>query len=117
MKKGILIIGVLTMIFSSAASCSSTKKVTEAEEAKTKITETAMKEKGYSSGIIIYSEEEGDCEYSIQVNTGATFDPINLADEFKNHKEKVWFTFRGLRRANRCPKANPVEIEDMQKAL
>jgi len=117
MKKGVLIIGVLALTFGSAASCSSTKKVAETEDSKAKIIASEMKEKGYNSGIIIYSTKEGDCEYTIQVDTGATFDPINLADKFKNHREKVWFKYRGLRRANRCPNANPVEIEDMQKAL
>jgi len=115
MKKGVLIIGILAIIFSSAASCSSTKKVAETEDAKTKISEAEMREKGYISGVIIYSTKEGDCEYTIQADTNATFDPINLGDEFKSHKTKVWFTFRGLRRANRCPNANPVQIMEMLK--
>ncbi len=117
MKRVLVITGLVSAIFCCAASCSSTKKTAEAtkETAAQTVNKEAMIAQGFSFGTISYSDAEGDCAYTISVDTGATFDPINLTDEFKKDGMNVWFTFRGLRRPNRCPRANPVEIVEMKK--
>lgn len=117
MKKILMSIGLITAFICCGASCSSTKEAANKSrnEVTTTIDQNALKEKGFSSGTIVYSDKEGDCEYTIAVDTGATFDPINLADEYKEDGITVWFTFRGLRMANRCLSANPVEINEMVK--
>ena len=44
-------------------------------------------------------------------------DPMNLTDEYKKHGEKVWVKYSGLRRMNRCIKANPVSINEIEKRI
>ncbi len=79
-----------------------------------------MIEEGFIKGTIISSKIEGDCPITIQVEgkEGSYFlDPINLEDNYKNDGEKVWFKFAGLRRMNRCEKANPISIIEIQKRV
>ncbi len=79
-----------------------------------------MIEEGFIKGIIVTSKVEGDCPITIQVEgkEGSYFlDPINLEDNYKNDGEKIWFKFAGLRRMNRCEKANPISIIEIQKRV
>ena len=104
----------------AVTSCDSTKKnaQSEATTQTTKAMETKMMEEGFKKGTIVASKEEGDCPYTIQLEeNGETlhYDPINLDAQYKQDGEKIWFTFRGLRMMNRCQKATPIEIEQMQK--
>ena len=116
MKNVVLSIGLIAVMLCCGASCSSTQKAAEkGQDAASQIDETAMKEKGFTSGVIVYSDKEGDCAYTISADNGATYDPINLEDEYKSDGMKVWFTFRGLRMMNRCAKANPIDIEEIKK--
>ena len=89
-------------------SCNASKKTNE--------NTSKMIKEGYSSGVIIVQKNSG-CPYVIKLDNGTLYDPINLAHlwRLKNADEKVWFTFRRLRRRNRCDQANPIELIDIQK--
>lgn len=100
----------------------STSETTTSSETTTN-TETMDSQKmlaaGYLLGTIVYSEKEGDCPYTIQMGGDKMesyyLDPINLGEDFKIDGQKVWIKFNGLRRMNRCEKANPVQLEDIKK--
>lgn len=83
--------------------------------------EKTMKEAGFLEGVIVASSEEGDCPFTIRVLNNDSYsesyllDPINMTDEYKSNGQKIWFTFAGLRMQNRCDKANPVNIIEIQK--
>lgn len=114
MKTTILIV-TLTLF-----SCCS-KKTTTDGMADTKKSEMASKmmANGFKIGTIVASKAEGDCPYVIQMEGEDKqpyfLDPINLDESYKKDGEKIWFTYAGLRMMNRCLKANPVSIIDMQK--
>tara|TARA_R110001632_G_scaffold202874_4_gene326122 strand:+ start:1458 stop:1832 length:375 start_codon:yes stop_codon:yes gene_type:complete len=122
MKKSIIGIAIVTIIFGTAGSCKTSEKVseeatTEATEvvAKDKSTEaTALLDERYVEGTILRSKQEGDCEYTIQTSEGVLYDPTNLADMYKKNGTEVIFKFAGLRMPNRCVKANPIRIEDIR---
>ena len=40
-------------------------------------------------------------------------DPINLEDKYQLAGLEVWFKYSGLRRMNRCQKANPIAIQEI----
>ena len=44
-------------------------------------------------------------------------DPINITEEFKKDGEKIWIKFGGLKMMNRCEKANPISIIEIQKRV
>lgn len=81
--------------------------------------EQKLMEDGFIKGVVVYSEMEGDCPYTIKMENGPSefyyLDPVNLDENFKVDGEEVWIKFRGLRRMNRCNKANPVEIVEIKK--
>lgn len=82
-----------------------------------KIESNKMIASGYLPGRIIYSDFEGDCEYTVQLKDGDRefyyVDPINLEENFKRDGQTIWLKFNGLRRMNRCENANPVEITEI----
>ena len=94
-------------------SCGSTKKV--ASEDLIEVS-NEIESGEFLKGQVIFSDVEGDCAYSIKtVGPGAELlDPINLTDEFKIAGQQIWFKYTGLRRANRCEKARPVEINEIK---
>ncbi len=102
-------------------SCNSKKTMAEESAAKTEEMEKekqAMLEKGFQMGTIVAGKDAKDCAFAIQVGDSESqyyLDPINLDETYKSSGEKVWFTFRGLRMMNRCAKATPIEIIDIQK--
>jgi hypothetical protein len=65
----------------------------------------------------VTSKAEGDCPFAIMVEAEEPYylDPINLDESYKVAGEKIWFKFRGLRMMNRCDKASPIEISEIQK--
>jgi hypothetical protein len=96
------------------------QKATNDAMAETKKTEmhTKMTANGFKMGTIVASKVEGDCPYVIEMegdNKPYYLDPINLDESFKKNGEKIWFTFGPLRMMNRCEKANPVSIIEMEK--
>ena len=78
---------------------------------------------GFQAGTIVASDAEGDCPFTIRLEdkTGTLlYDPINLDKSFSSFKQdgmKVWFTFAGLRMMNRCEKANPINLIDIQSRM
>lgn len=74
---------------------------------------------GFKLGTIEYSDKEDDCPYTIKMvddnKESYYLDPTNLEENYKKDGQKVWIKFNGLRRMNRCDKANPVELVDIKK--
>ncbi len=83
-----------------------------------KIAAEKMMEAGYLPGRIIYSDLADDCEYTIQLKDGDRdfyyVDPINLDKKFNTDGQTVWVKFGGLNRMNRCEKAAPVSIIEIE---
>ena len=105
--------------------CSSTNKATSEEKNATNTKEIEMKNSemlaaGFTMAEVVESKKEGDCLFTLKMeNKGNEYflDPINITDEFKIHGEKVWVKYSGLRRMNRCIKANPVTINEIEKRM
>ena len=101
--------------------CSSTKTTNTTENSNNVELETKkMMEEGFKKGIIVASDKEGDCPYTIQLmdeNFPYYLDPINITEEFKKDGEKIWFKFNGLKMMNRCEKANPVSLTEIMKRV
>ena len=112
-KTTLLLLGTAGVL--CLTSCKNTKEVAK-DNTEEKVTEKAFDATGYTSGTIVYSDKEGDCEYTIKLKDGLYYDPINLEDDYKKDGMAVYFKFRGLRMMNRCNKANPVSIDEMVKA-
>lgn len=102
-------------------SCNSTSQsVSSTSENTNKMDTEKMIADGFTKGLIVTSKVEGDCPITIQVEgkDGPYYlDPINLEDTYKKEGEKVWFKFGGLRMMNRCLKANPISIIEIQKRM
>lgn len=113
MKTTLLLLGTVALL--CFTSCKNTEEVAK-DNIEKKVTEEAFDPTGYTSGIIVYSKEKDDCEYTIKLKDGLYYDPINLEDGYKKDGMAVYFKFRGLRMMNRCNKANPVSIEEMRAA-
>lgn len=113
MKTTLLLLGTAALI--CIASCKNTEEVAN-DNAKENVTENAFDPTEYTSGTIVYSKEKDDCEYTIKIEDGLYYDPINLEDSYKKDGMVVYFKFRGLRMMNRCNKANPVSIDEMIEA-
>ncbi len=77
-----------------------------------------MMEAGFIMGTVVASAAEGDCPYVISSEIDGSkvmYDPINIEEMYKKDGMKVWYKYNGLRMMNRCEKANPVSITEMQK--
>ena len=100
-------------------SCNSTNKsASNSVEIETQVESNKMVDAGFVKGTIVNSDKEGDCPFTIQfegVDGISFYDPINITDDFKKDGEKIWFKFTGLRMMNRCDKANPIRLEEIQK--
>lgn len=80
--------------------------------------ESGMTGQGFLKGVIRYSEAEGDCPYTIEVESddyNYMLDPLNLEAAYKKDGSKVWFKFTPLRMPNRCEKASPVNLTEVQQ--
>lgn len=116
MSTRILLIAAFTII---TTSCNSNKSTTDtaANTIKTTMNQEEMITNGYVFGTIEKSNKEGDCPITIRMGEGKEvyyFDPVNLEENYKKDGQEVYFKFRGLRMMNRCERANPVQIEEMQ---
>ena len=101
--------------------CCSSKKTSADITQKSQISSFKKAElisKGFTPGVIQESTQKEDCIFTIQVselNKQPYFiDPINLDETFKKNGLAVFFKYRALRMMNRCQRANPVEIQEMQ---
>ena len=102
--------------------CSSAKNSGDTIASETKITNEQlakeMLEAGFSKGVVVFSEIEGYWPNAKKViDSDLYFDPINLEEKFQKDGLKIWFTYGGLRRANRCIKANPIGIIAIQERV
>lgn len=106
-------------LFLFAIACNSTKETISGNNEMTSVEKQnaeKMMAAGFKKGVVVYSNKEGDCPYTIKLEEGDTYyDPINLEESYKTDGEKVWFQFNPLRRMNRCVKANPVYLSEIQK--
>ncbi|GEQ84665.1 hypothetical protein ULMS_01730 [Patiriisocius marinistellae] len=112
---------ILTLCISITACCTSKKSTTDAnmdstEKSEIMMTDAKMMEAGFKQGVIVASNIEGDCPFTIKIDGDQPYflDPINLDDMYKKDGMKIWFTFNGLRMMNRCEKANPVNVNEIQ---
>ena len=119
----ILIKTSMLTLFGFALSCNSTKAIVnenKASAANTKAMETIdYTQEGYKMGTVQLNKDSA-CKYTILVDkSNIRFDPVNMDDKrfeaFKSDAQKVYFKFRPLRMMNRCPEAQPIEIEDIKK--
>ena len=114
LKTSLVLVGIIFML-----SCTSKKTTTDAmSDTERTALNTKMMENDFKMGTIVVSTAEGDCPYTIQLddnNYSYYLDPINLDEGFKKHGEKIWLKFAGLKMANRCEKANPISIIEIQK--
>lgn len=97
--------------------CNATNK-SISDNSNNKMEKENTQKEGFTKGLIVYSDKEDDCPFTIEVKTDNNiiyYDPINLEDIYKNNGEKVWFKFSGLRRMNRCEKASPINIIEIEK--
>lgn len=123
---------MLTKIFTVSlllffTSCNTSKEATQEtndnamsnESSNHKIMDSQMVKDGFHLGEIKYLKDS-ECNYIIiDQTTKAKFDPINISEELyksvRNDGEKVYYKYRPLRRMNRCPEANPIELIDIKK--
>ncbi|EDM44327.1 glycyl-tRNA synthetase [unidentified eubacterium SCB49] len=104
------IIGSLFLVLAcNSAKDISTEQITENLEQ-----EKEMLAQGFTKGTIVYSDIEGDCEYTIKLDDGRFFESTDLKEDFKKDGKIVWFTYGPLRRMNKCEKASPVSIIEMK---
>ena len=121
----LLIKSTITFFSVLLIACSSTNKATSEEKNVTNTKEIEMKTSemlaaGFTMSEVVESKEEGDCPFTLKMKNKDNvyyLDPINMTDEFKKHGEKVWVKYSGLRRMNRCIKANPVSIIEIEKRI
>lgn len=116
LKSSFLILSVIIM-----SCCSTTKTTNTSDNANnTDMESKKMLEEGFKKGVIVTSRKEGECPIMIQIIDEETYylDPINIAEKYKvTDGEKIWFKFNGLRMMNRCDKANPISITEIQKRV
>tara|TARA_R110002050_G_scaffold169486_1_gene301205 strand:+ start:235 stop:618 length:384 start_codon:yes stop_codon:yes gene_type:complete len=104
---------------STQANSSTTKNTSKSsikEQTQTVSSAPTPQPEGYK-GTIIHSSAEDDCEYVILLDgkSSVMLDPINLTGNYKKHGTKIWFTFRSMKMPNRCKKANPISITDIEE--
>jgi len=94
------------------ASCGSSKKTRQIEKENKQMTE-----EGFKKGIVVSSNIEGDCPYTIKIlgEESLLFDPVNLDENYKKEGMLIWIKYTGMRMANRCTKANPITVNQIQK--
>ncbi|SRX52337.1 hypothetical protein [Aequorivita sp. CIP111184] len=117
-----IIIAFLTFVLVSCGTIGNRSQNVETNSpAEIEAKKIAAKEKmdaGYLPGRIIYSEEADDCEYTIQLKEGERdfyyVDPINLDENFHTDGQTIWVKYAGLNRMNRCEKAAPVSIIEIE---
>lgn len=121
MKKSIVTLSILAVVFCTAGACKSSENATQEASEETEvmtngkdITTGVGSADNMTMGTIVYSDKEGDCEYVIKTDDGRMFDPINMDKSFYKDGMKVQFTFGPLRMANRCEKANPISLEEIK---
>jgi len=110
---------IFTFIIISCCSGQKTAGEDSSNQTSNDITMNTQKlmEAGFKQASIIASEEQSDCPFIMKMagNDSDLLDPINLDEKYKQDGEKIWVKFKSLRMQNRCDKARPVQIEEIQK--
>lgn len=107
--------------FSIISCCSTTKTVKETEKDATTNTVSMdtqkMMDLGYKKATTVASSLTGDCPFTLQIEGDNSYllDPINLEEGYKADGIKLWVKYTPLKMMNRCDKANPVNIVEIQK--
>ncbi|WP_035334832.1 hypothetical protein [Dokdonia sp. PRO95] len=110
MKTRLYITG-MSLVGIMAFSCCGQKPVA-VEDTKTALMD--FDTKGYTSGTIVQSKAEGDCEWTIKLQDGRHLDPMTIDKDFMQNGATVWFKYTPQRRMSRCDKASPVGITEMK---
>lgn len=113
MKTKLFITGITLVTGLVLASCG--QKATTEEKAKEETT-MSFDTTGYTSGTIIQSKAEGDCEWTIKLKDGRFLDPMTIDKDFMKDGATVWVKFLPQRRMQRCDKANPVDLTEIKMA-
>lgn len=112
-------VAIFTLIMFFCCSGQKTAGENSSNETNNDITMNTQKmmEAGFKQASIVASEEQGDCPFIMKVagDDSVLLDPVNLDEKYMKHGKKIWVKYRGLKMMNRCDKANPVEIEEIQK--
>jgi type III secretory pathway component EscV len=112
---------VFLFALSIISCCSTTKTVKEAENGATTNTVSMdtkkMMASGYEKATTVASSLTGDCPFTLQIEGDNSYllDPINLEEDYKKDGMKLWVKYTPLRMMNRCDKANPVNIVEIQR--
>jgi hypothetical protein len=108
----------IMVLFVITSCCSASKTKTDNTMTENTAEYKTMVEDGFTLGTIVASKVEGDCPFVIASEIDGNevmYDPINLDDSYKKGGMKVWYKYNPLRMMNRCEKANPVSIADIQE--
>ncbi len=104
----------LSLVAAIALSCCGQKAASEENLKSTAVdTSTNFDTTGYTSGIIVQSKAEGDCEWTIQLKSGDFIEAMDMNTDFLVGGKKVWVKYTPQRRMQRCDKASPVAITEM----
>ena len=112
---------VFLFAFSIMSCCSTNKTVTENDNDSTTNTVSMdtqkMMDLGYQKATTVASSLAGDCPFTLQIEGDNSYllDPVNLEEGYKVNGIKVWVKYTPLKMMNRCDKANPVNIVEIQK--
>jgi hypothetical protein len=76
-----------------------------------------MMDLGYQKATTVASTVSGDCPFTLKMEGDNSYmlDPINLQEDYKQDGIKLWVKYTPLKMMNRCDKANPVNIVEIQK--
>ena len=112
---------VFIFTLSIVSCCSTTKTVNETEKGSTtnivSMDTQKMMDEGYQKATTVASSLTGDCPITLQIEGDNSYllDPINLEEGYKANGIKLWVKYTPLKMMNRCDKANPVNIVEIQK--
>jgi type III secretory pathway component EscV len=110
---------LLTLIIISCCSGQKTASEDSPDETNNDITMNTQKmmEAGFKQASIVASEEQSECPFIMKMagSDSDLLDPINLDEKYMKDGGKIWVKYTSLRMQNRCDKARPVKIEEIQK--
>lgn len=116
----ILKTSLLLLVLIATSCCTSgktSKNNTATESNTTMVNAKKLMADGFTMGTIVASTVEGDCPYVISSEIDGNtvmYDPINLEEMYQKQGTKIWYKYNGLKMMNRCDKANPVNVTEIQ---
>ncbi|WP_144668646.1 hypothetical protein [Dokdonia sp. Hel_I_53] len=103
----------LSLVAAVALSCCGQKAASEESNKSALTEEVTFNPKGYTSGTIVQSKAQGDCEWAIQLENGDFVETMDMDKTFLESGKKVWLKYTPQRRMQRCTKASPVAVSEM----